>query len=97
MPCSTLHAPRLAVLARQYHAKHLDRQLDIFQLCRAKPDQFLIQLVLHLFPDGAGDANASWFGQRLDARRDVDAISIDIPLAAHDVSKMDSNADADLA
>jgi hypothetical protein len=54
-------------------------------------------IVAHLIVDIARDHNATRLGERLQPRRHVDAVAIDIVVIADDVADIDSNAELDAA
>src|SRR4029077_10230976 len=53
------------------------------------------ELVAHLVAHHPADADAAWFGQGFEARRDVDAIAEDVLLIDHDVAEVDADAEFD--
>ena len=50
---------------------------DVLQLMLAEVLEREFELAVHLVVDLGRDADAAWLGERLDARRDVDAVAVD--------------------
>jgi hypothetical protein len=51
------------------------------------------QLVSHLLPDRPRHADSTRFGQALEARRDVDAFTVDAVPVEHDVAEVEPDAE----
>jgi hypothetical protein len=75
----------------------MDRPGDVLHPLIAHVLEREAQLVLDVVAHGARNADAAGFGQRLEPRRDVDAIAVDIVAVDDDVAEIDPDAEIDAA
>ena len=76
--------------------EHLDRLGDVLQALRSELAHRDAESVAHRTLHGFGDADAAWLGERLNARRDVDAVALHIGLAAEQhLAEVDADAKRD--
>ena len=86
---------RLQRTISQIHPEYIDRPGDVLDLLRAEVLEGEAQLVEDLVAHDAADADAAGFGQRLQPRRDVDAIAEDVVAVDDDVADIDADAELD--
>ena len=70
----------------------MDRTADVLKLFWAEILEIELDPVDDLIVDDPGNVNAAWFGQRLNARRDVDAVTKHIATFRDNVAKIDPDA-----
>src|SRR5262249_12535090 len=72
------------------HANGLSYVLDLHhaEVVARQP-----QLAFHLFVNTSGDADAAGFGQSLQPRRDIDAVTEQVVVIDHDVAEVDADPD----
>ncbi len=68
---------------------------DVLQLVRAEVLEPGLQLRLHLVVDGAGDPDSAGIGDTLQARRDVDAVAMDVVAFDDHVAQINADAEDD--
>jgi hypothetical protein len=78
-------------------AEHAHRPGDVLHRLLAEVLQYDPELVAHRIAHGARDENATWLGQRLKARRDVDAVAVDVVAFDDHVAEVDADAEFDAA
>ena len=74
-----------------------DRPIDVLQRLLAGILEGEIEPVADIVADRAGHRDAARLGDALDARRDVDAIAIDVVVLEDDVAEIDADAELDAA
>ena len=77
------------------HPVDLDRSADVLEALRAEILEIEIDLVDDLVVDDPGNINAAGLGERLDPRRDVDAVAEDVAALGDDVAEIDPDAHRD--
>ena len=76
--------------------EHLDRLGDVLQALRSELAHRDAEGVAHRTLHGFRDADPAWLGERLNARRDVDAVTLHIGLAAEQhLADVDADAKGD--
>jgi hypothetical protein len=90
------HCPGLGacvVLGFVPNSIHLDRARDVLDALGAEILESKTELVQYLVTDCTADANSARLGQRLQARRDIDAVAEDIVVVDDDVTDVDSDSE----
>src|ERR1700730_16351569 len=59
------------------HLINANRSCDVFEVLRTQVDEVEISLAGDLIVDILGNVDAAWLGERLEPRRDIDAIAED--------------------
>lgn len=72
-----------------------DRTVDVLDTDVAAVPEANVNPVADAFVDDGGDADAAGFGKRLQARRNVDAIAIDVIALDNDVAQIDADSKHD--
>ena len=72
-----------------------DRTVDVLDIDVAAVPEANVNPVADAFVDDGGDANPAGFGERLQARRNVDAIAIDVIALDNDVAEIDADSKHD--
>jgi hypothetical protein len=81
--------------ARETHAVCADQLIDVLDLLIAQIDKDLLNLSVNLLEYGAGDQNAARLRHLLEARRDVDAITMNVISVYDHVAKIDADTKDD--
>ena len=74
-----------------------DRSGDVLDLLLAYVLEGQIELIAHLVADLARDAEPARFGEAFEARRDVDAIPIDVIAVDDDIAEIYADTELDSA
>ena len=77
------------------HAEDVDGARDIFRRHLAEVLEAERELVAHRVAHGAGDVNAARLRHRLQPRRDVHTVAVDVVGVADDVADIDADAELD--
>ena len=72
-----------------------DRAHDVLDRLLSHVLEAKAELVAHLIVDDAGDHDAAGIRQRLQARRDIDAVSENVVAIENDVADIDADAEFD--
>ena len=76
--------------------EHLDRLGDVLQALRSELAHRDAECVAHRTLHGLSDADSAWLGERLNSRRDVDAVTLHIGIAAEQyLADIDADAKRD--
>jgi len=82
-------------LAPHDYAEYVDRTGDVLDFPCPEVLESQAQLVEHIVADRAADANAAGLRQRLQTRRDVDAVTKNIVVIDDDVADVDADPEVD--
>lgn len=81
----------------EQHPVGVDQRVDVLDGLRPEADEADIDLAPNLLDDPVGEADATRLGQGLQARRHVDAGSVDVVAVDDDVADIDTHAELDAA
>ena len=77
------------------HPVDADGSRDVFEVLRTQILEIEVDFVGDLFVYDLRDVDAAWLGERLDPRRDVDAVAEDVAVLGDDVAEIDPDPQRD--